>query len=49
MILNLDEDTDDALSKAGEKLSMDREEIAALALEEWLKENGFLEQAVIES
>lgn len=42
VILNLDEDTDNALSRAGEKLFMDREEIAELALEGWLKENGFL-------
>jgi ParB family chromosome partitioning protein len=41
VILNLNQDTDDALKRAGEKLAMDREEIAALALEEWLKENGF--------
>lgn len=44
VILNLDEDTDNALSRAGEKLFMDREEIAELALEGWLKENGFLKQ-----
>jgi len=42
VILNLDEDTDNALNRAGEKLFMDREEIAELALEKWLKENGFL-------
>lgn len=41
VILNLDQDTDDALKRAGAKLDMDREEIATLALEEWLKENGF--------
>lgn len=42
VILNLDEDTDNALSKAGKDLAMDREEIAELALEEWLRKNGFL-------
>ena len=46
VILNLDEYTDNALNKAGEKLSMDRAEIAELALEKWLKENGFLKEAV---
>jgi ParB/RepB/Spo0J family partition protein len=45
VILNLDEDTDSALNRAGEKLSMDREEIAELALEKWLKENGFLKES----
>jgi ParB/RepB/Spo0J family partition protein len=44
VILNLDKDTDDALTKAGEKLFLDREAIAELALEKWLKENGFLKE-----
>jgi predicted transcriptional regulator len=45
VILTLDDYVDAALSKAGLKLSMDREEIATMALEKWLEENGFFRQA----
>lgn len=45
VILNLDEDTNSALNKAGKELSMDREKIAEVALEKWLKENGFLRRS----
>lgn len=44
VILNLDQDTNEALTLAGDTLSMDREEIAVLALTEWLEENDFLKQ-----
>jgi len=44
VILNLAEDIDNALNKAGAELSMDREEIAEMALQKWLEENGFLTQ-----
>ena len=37
-------EVDDALNKAKDELSMDRESIAAKALQEWLKENGFLKR-----
>ena len=44
VILTLDDHVDTALTKAGQKLSMDREEIATMALEKWLEENGFFRQ-----
>jgi len=42
VILSIEPKIDDALKKAERKLYMNREEIAAKALEEWLAENGFL-------
>jgi len=42
VILNLTMEVDEALKKAENELSMDRESIASKALSEWLKNNGFL-------
>ena len=42
VILNLGAETDKALNTAVDKMSMNREEIAVLALEDWLREKGFL-------
>ena len=42
VILNLSKEVDDALTKAKEELSVDKEVIAIGALEKWLIDNGFL-------
>lgn len=42
IILNLPKEIDNALNKAANKLSMDRESTAVRALSEWLKNHGFL-------
>lgn len=42
VILTLSQQTDTALDKAEKKMLMDRGAIASLALEKWLKDNGFL-------
>lgn len=42
IVLNLTKEVDDALNEAKKQLSMDKESIATKALEEWLKEKGFL-------
>jgi len=42
VILNLTIEVDEALNKAVEDLSMDRESVVSKALSEWLKNNGFL-------
>lgn len=42
VILSLPKELDNALKKAEQRLSMDRESIAVRALTEWLKNNGYL-------
>jgi len=42
VILSIDPNIDEALSKAEKMLYVDREEIVSKALKEWLRENGFL-------
>lgn len=42
IILNITKDMDNALFEAEKQLLLDRESIAAMALSEWLKNNGFL-------
>jgi ParB/RepB/Spo0J family partition protein len=44
IILNISEETCEAVEKAERALSMDRESIAERALSEWLTRNGFLKQ-----
>ena len=46
IILNLTEETCEAIEKAERVLSMDRESIAEKALSDWLTRNGFLKQQV---
>ena len=42
MTLDLTEELETALGKARKALAMENEEIAAKALNDWLKENGLL-------
>lgn len=42
IILDIDEETDEALKKAEKQLSMDRTSIATKALSDWLKGHGYL-------
>ena len=44
VILNLPKEVSAALGRAEKELSMDAEEVAARALSEWLRDNGFLRQ-----
>lgn len=46
IILNLPKEVSAALGKAEKELSMDAEEVAARALSEWLRDNGFLRRRV---
>ncbi|MBM3241382.1 ParB/RepB/Spo0J family partition protein [Candidatus Poribacteria bacterium] len=47
VILNLPKELDNALNKAADQLSMERESVAVTALSEWLEDNGFLRRKVV--